>query len=450
MIRAEQAEMVITDTIRRFLTDNAIGGPLLLAVSGGVDSTALLLAFVELGGVGFEAAHVNHRLRGTESDADEAFVRELCARYDVPLHVLDGALDAAEVRRSGIETAARNVRYKRLQHVRRGWIVTAHQKNDQAETVLMRVLSGGGLAALRGIHPIREDGVIRPLLTITRKEIEAFLAERRVEPRIDRSNADRRFLRNRVRTALAQLGPDAIDNLAAVADQARLQWSVMQRMIDAADSSVSMDDETRFKEWPADRWLRRALLHRHIRRLDPDARDVSAADLERLADVAKRTSVTANLELLRRGEEVILRKRPAATAPFEHHIRPGETVDTPLGGLSLRLANGERRSGQMLQLPQGAAPAFTVRNRREGDRFQPLGMAQPKKLKDFLIDRKIPAELRDRIPLLVWNGAIVWVANVEIAEAFKVTGGEGEIYEVSIEEKDQEGVQREGHRQPRH
>lgn len=441
---------MIVDAVRSFLAGNAIEGPFLLALSGGVDSTALLAAFVELGGVSFEAAHVNHHLRGADSDSDEAFVRELCARFDVPLTVFEGPLDPKEIRRSGIETAARKVRYAKLHQAGARWMVTAHQKNDQAETILMRLISGGGLAALRGIHPIRSDGIIRPLLTVTRAEIDAFLTRRGIEARMDASNADPRFLRNRIRAVLTQLGPGAVDSLAAIAEQAREQWAVVQSVIDASDSAIATETETRFVEWPDDPWLRRALLHRHIHRLDAGARDISAADLARLAnDAAKRISVTANLELIRKGAEVILRKRPLRPEAFEFEMRAGESRSIPQIQQTItirRPASGER---QAFQLPPGAVPTFTVRNRREGDRFHPLGMAQEKKLKDFLIDRKIPAEARDRIPLLVWNGAIVWVAGVEISEAFKLTGGEGATYEVSIEETNQEGVQRETHRQPR-
>jgi tRNA(Ile)-lysidine synthase len=109
-------------------------------------------------------------------------------------------------------------------------------------------------------------------------------------------------------------------------------------------------------------------------------------------------------------------------------------------------AVGQRATanGQRFQLPAASDPRFTTRNRRRGDRFQPLGLAHDKKLKDFLIDRKIAAEVRDRIPLLIWNGEIVWVAGVEISEKFKVTGSAGVLYEVTLndEHEDQEGVQR--------
>ena len=439
------------NALRDFLARHNISGPLLVAASGGVDSTALIVALAEIG-KRFEVAHINHHLRGADSDADEQFVRDVSP---VPVHVADGTLDVEQVRRVGVEAAARRVRYARLQQIRRdigaAYIVTAHQKNDQAETVLMRLMSGGGVAALRGILPIRADGVIRPLLTVTRAEIERFLQDRNITARRDRSNDDSRFARNRARAALAQLDAAAIDTLAAIADQAREQWRILEQAIDAVDTSIASATETRFQNMPDDAWLRRALLHRHIRRLDPEARDVSAADLARLAseiDTKKRISVTANLELLRRNGEVILRKRIEDAETFELEVHPGEAARTPFGTIELRPATGDRRPAQRFELPEGATGTFVVRNRRQGDRFQPLGMLQMKKLKDFLIDRKIAVEARDRIPLLVWNGAIVWIAGVEISEAFKVRDGAGELYEVVFDEESQEGVQPQADRQP--
>src|SRR3954469_4138913 len=151
-----------------------------------------------MGGVEIVAAHINHHLRGAESDDDEEYVRELCARYDIPLRVADGTLDPNAVRDRGIEAAAREVRHARLREIAGdALIATAHQKNDQAETIVMRLMTGGGIAALRGIHPVRDDGVIRPLLEVTRAEIERFLAERGAAARADSSNADPRFVRNR-------------------------------------------------------------------------------------------------------------------------------------------------------------------------------------------------------------------------------------------------------------
>ncbi|HXG59155.1 MAG TPA: tRNA lysidine(34) synthetase TilS [Thermoanaerobaculia bacterium] len=425
---------------------------IVLAASGGVDSSALLLAMADLRTEGFSVtcAHINHHLRGADSDEDERFLRRLCETLHVPIDVRDGTVDPAEVRRSGVEAAARNVRFRLLEQIRiaagADWIATAHQKNDQAETVLMRLLTGGGLGALRGIRPLRDDRILRPLLDVSRHQIEDFLRERGVTPRIDRSNLDPRFLRNRVRRLLSEFDPAAIDNLASLAYQAQLLWPAVERLIDEAEaaSSVSSRDQTRFDSWPDDLWMRQALLHRHILRLDPAARDVSSADLLRIATglrAIRRLSVTRELELVRKGTSLLLRRRPRAAGEFEIEVGPGRTAFLPSIGESIRIEAAARggapaspdRRRQRLQLPPGAEASFVVRNRRAGDRFQPLGLSAPKKLKDFFIDRKIAAEDRDRVPLLIWNGEIVWVGGVEVSERFKITDSPGDVYEVRLE-----------------
>ncbi len=421
---------MIVEALRKFFVNS--GGPcrVVAAASGGVDSTALLLALAGLRGDGFEVvcAHVNHHLRGADSDADEAFVRALCAHVDVPLEVADGTLDDRRVRDRGIEAAAREVRYARLLEIRdrvgAKFVATAHQKNDQAETVLMRLLTGSGLAGLRGIHPMREDGFVRPLLDVTREELEAFLREKHVTPRFDRSNDDPRFLRNRVRALLRELG--GIENLAAAAAQARTLWPLVERAIDEAEDAEVTEDETRFRSLPADEWLRGALLQRHIRRLDPAARDFDAMRLAR--DEARRISVTKHVELI---DSLVLRRRREPVPEFEFVLAPESPATTPAGTLHVQRPAG---NGQRIQLPPGSEPHFIVRNRRRGDRFQPLGMAQPKKLKDFLIDRKIPADARDRLPLVLHDGEIVWIAGVEVSEKFKVTSpAAGDAWELRME-----------------
>lgn len=425
---------MIADAVRRFFETHPVGGgPLVVAVSGGIDSSALLIALHQLGSIELVAAHVNHHLRGLESDGDEGFVRDLCASLGVPLRVMDGALDARAVRDRGVEAAAREVRYARLREIGAPYIATAHQKNDQAETILMRLMTGGGIAALRGIHPARADGVIRPLLEVTRAEIEQFLAERGVVARADSSNQDPRFVRNRVRAFLREASAESIDNLAAIAAQARQAWAVLERVVDAAEDADVTAEATRFRSLPDDPWIRQALLLRHIRRLDPEARDTDIVRLAAQIDSGKRISVTKNLEW----SEGTLRRvvEPVPHWEFEVELTPDKPAQIPGGTVRIQTTdNRELATGnQLIQLPKGAEPRFTVRNRRTGDRFQPLGFPHEKKLKDVLIDRKIAARVRDSIPLLVWNGAIVWVAGVEISEKFKVTEGEGDRYEVVIE-----------------
>ncbi|HUP62603.1 MAG TPA: tRNA lysidine(34) synthetase TilS [Thermoanaerobaculia bacterium] len=444
------------DALRQFFVNRGIGpAPIVAAVSGGVDSTALLLALADLRGEGFviHAAHINHHLRGAESDADERFVRDLCARLGISLHVAEGTLDESRVRSVGVEAAAREVRYARLREIREQaaarYVATAHQKNDQAETVLMRILTGTGIAGLRGIHPVREDGFVRPLLEVTREEIETFLRERGITARHDRSNDDPRFLRNRVRALLGEL--HATGNLAAIAAQAQAMWPILERAIDEAEAACAVvrENETCFTNWPEDAWLRQSLLHRHIRRLDPTARDFDVSRIAKEVERVKRMSVTKSLELRRAdvpsapqgGRDVrpplVLRRKPASTPEFELTLQPETSAYIAELDLTIHLTAGQpgsRATGQPFQVP--ANGTFTVRNRRPGDRFHPLGMPAPKKLKDFLIDRKIAADLRDRIPLLLWNDEIVWVAGVEVSERFKVTSPPREgsaLYEVWME-----------------
>lgn len=399
---------MIGHAIRAFLDRSGIPPcRIVAAVSGGADSTALLLALVELGDYEIVAAHVNHHLRGADSDADEAFVRELCERLKIEMHVEDGTLDEQIVRDRGIEAAAREVRYARLKEIREKahakFVATAHQKDDQAETVLMRLLTGSGIAGLRGIHPMREDGFIRPLLDVTRADVDAYLRERDVTPRVDRSNDDPRFLRNRVRGMIREL--NATDNLAGVAEQVRAIWPLIERAMQHEADVETTDSETRL-------WLRGTLLQKHIRRLDPGAR----------------VSISKHLELLRGGGPLVLRK-----TEFEYELKPDAACAIAEAGVTMHVRRGEGEK-QMIQLPPGADATFLVRNRRRGDRFQPLGLPHVKKLKDFLIDRKIAAGERDRLPLLVWNGEIVWIAGVAVSEKFKVTSPRaGDLYEVWIE-----------------
>lgn len=473
---------MLAAAIRRFFRTHSLAPRrVVVAVSGGFDSTGLLLAMAELRpNPDVVAAHINHHLRGEESDGDEAFVRELCARLGLPLHVADGTLDPAAIQERGIEAAAREVRFARLHEIKRAvdadYVATAHQKNDQAETVLMRLMNGGGPAALRGIHPVRDDGVIRPLLDVRRRDIVTWLEERGIQPRIDRSNNDPRFLRNRVRKLLTNAPPSAVDNLAQSASQARAQWRVLERAVDAAEDAEVRERETRFRSMPDDLWLRQALLHRHIVRLDPaHTRDVSARDLERLASKCSaaaagpgpssngepaekppsrwrcRVSVTGHLELLVEHDgAVVLRCPPQPPAPFDVPLGPAHPV--VIHGITIavqreqetaqqtkddrerttenRQRNGQRNE-QRIQLPAGSVPEFQVRNRRPGDRFQPFGWPAPAKLKDFLINRKVPREQRDWLPLVTWNGEIVWILGVSVSERFRTKEGDGDVYLLS-------------------
>ncbi|MEO8217224.1 MAG: tRNA lysidine(34) synthetase TilS [Acidobacteriota bacterium] len=452
------------ETIERFFRDHAIDPEhVLVAVSGGTDSTALLLALEELAAGRFRlsAAHVNHHLRGVDSDEDERFVRDLCQERNIPLQVESSPLDPDLEKSLGVEGAARTARYRVLGNVQREvgarYVATAHQKNDQAETVLMRIISGSGVDRLSGIQPLTPEGIIRPFLRLKREDLEQYLEEKGTTPRDDRSNDDERFLRNRVRAQLmpllAQWNPAIIDTLTETATQAREQSSAFRPLI-AESSSRWIEEhpdtaELDLDKIPSDPWFVQCALARQIHRLDPESREVSAADLRRIArnlSTASRVSVTRHLELVRMGGWLVLRRKqsPLAATAFEFRIHPGAEIELPLlrARVWLRspLPSDSAITGathgarcQRFQIPrENEATGFVLRNRRAGDRFRPLGMMEQKKLTDFMIDRKIPAKERDRIPLLTWNGQVIWVPGIEVSEDFKVRNGDQNVFEIRI------------------
>ena len=207
------------------------GDRIICAVSGGADSVALLFALYLLKDklkIQLEAAHFNHLLRGEESQRDEHFVRDFCARYEIPLHVGGGQVQPGK---KGLEAAARDARYAFLQSLD-GRIATAHTADDNAETVLLHLIRGTGLKGLGGIAPQRGK-LIRPMLSITRQEVEAFLNEWSLPHVEDSSNASDAFLRNRIRhhvmPVLQEENPKIGENLSKMALRLRLDEEYLAR-----------------------------------------------------------------------------------------------------------------------------------------------------------------------------------------------------------------------------
>ena len=211
------------------------GDTVICAVSGGADSVALLFALYLLKeklAIRLEAAHFNHHLRGEESNRDEAFVRKLCDQFDIPLHVGGAQVQPGK---KGLEAAARDARYVFLRTLN-GKVATAHTADDNAETILMRLIQGTGLKGLGGITPV-QGSVIRPMLRITRQEVEAFLEEWCLQHVEDSSNGEDAFLRNRIRhhvmPLLAAENPKIAENLSQMALRLREDEDFLSLQMDS-------------------------------------------------------------------------------------------------------------------------------------------------------------------------------------------------------------------------
>jgi len=425
-----------------------------VAVSGGPDSVALVWLLRELApDLHFSLAgliHVNHLLRGVESDADEAFVRALAARLNLPCEVarVDVAARARAARRS-IEATSRDVRYAvfedaaaRLGATR---VATGHTEDDQAETVLLRLLRGAGARGVGGIR-MQRGLYIRPLLECRRAELRRHLQALGESFREDASNFDRAIPRNRIRhdllPVIEDLAPAGVRALARFAelsadDEAYLEEEAIKLagssvLSDAAGVQVKVGGLAGAPPALARRVVRRAaelaaphasLARRHLEAI----RRLAAADKQDgHLDVP-------GLSVDRRGDALVLSAgRPPAAGIGEFEVPlpvPGEAAMPGLGAtlVARRASNGEvpdldrARDVAVVQAASVTLP-LAVRNRRPGDRFRPLGAPGRRKVQDVFVDRKVPRSERDRVPIVIdAAGRIVWVAGVVMADECRVT-----------------------------
>lgn len=397
------------------------GDTVVCAVSGGADSMALLWCMWlerENLGITVEAAHFNHHLRGAESDRDEAFVREFCGRHDIPLHV-GGA--QVEPGKKGLEAAAREARYAFLRSLK-GTVATAHTADDNAETVLMHLIRGTGLRGLGGITPV-QPGLIRPMLDVTRAEVEAFLAENWIGHVEDSSNESEAFLRNRVRHQVMPLllheNHSLPENLSAMAQRLRFDEAALENM-----SQAEPDVEALRSMEPA---LRRRALERFLRQSgvkEPEAKHIVQAENLVLCGNPSAYARFPGGVILRRcygrleagTEAVTLEERP---------LEAGESVDLPQIGLRVTCVRAEGVRGEL-----------KVRGRQPGDRITLPGGT--KSLKKLLIDRKIPQHLRGAIPVVADEEGVLWVYGIGpnlargsgVSILFETISGEAETIEI--------------------
>ena len=395
--------------LRAFLKEQALlspGDKVIAAVSGGADSVAMLFALYLLRdelGITLEAAHFNHHLRGAESDRDEAFVTDFCGRYDIPLHLGSGRIVPGK---KGLEAAARDARYAFLRSLP-GKVATAHTADDNAETVLMRLIRGTGLKGLGAIAPV-SGNVIRPMLTVTRDDVEAFLEEYALPHVEDSSNAEDDFLRNRIRHGILPLmraeNPRIGENLSAMALLLRQDEACLQAMI----PEEQMPDVSRLKAMePA---LRRRALERFLKA--QGVREPEQIHILQAEQLLYHWSPSAAMQFpggvtIGRQYDSLVRLECAPELPETRLSVPGETC---IGGkrfVSEYATDLEERPDSVLVCPVGV---LTVRSRRSGDTMRLPGGTRS--LKKMYIDRKIPASQRAAVPVLADDRGVLAVFGI--------------------------------------
>ena len=411
------------------------GDKVLVALSGGADSVCLLdcmLCLTEELNIKVFAAHVNHCLRGEASDGDEAFVRDLCQLRNVPLFTCRKDIHAlAAEKKIGTEAAGRLVRYEFFESVLQAKglqkIATAHHANDTVETVLMRLIRGTGPLGLGGI-PYQNETVIRPLLDVTRTEIEAYLKEKALSFRTDRTNFETVYTRNRVRHELIpflekEFNPNFQKNFR---EQIRLYSAnsayikkeaetLFSRLVKQASAGYGFSCKALLLE---DAFLVSVMLHQTIMQLT-DTQEILQHHIDAVMSIVQKGSGAVSLPdnvIAEICHGVLFLRKDTEKVTFCYPIEPGSEIylaeiDTTITCYKVDAVPTKYDNNTMyLAADTVNGKVLTVRSRTEGDFFYPIGMEGRKKLQDYFVDQKVPYFLRDTIPVVTVNDEIAWVA----------------------------------------
>jgi tRNA(Ile)-lysidine synthase len=420
------------------------GDRVLVAVSGGPDSTALLAALHVLSardGFALHAAHLNHQLRGDESRRDQECAESVARRLGVACVVESvAALGGGP----NLEARARRERYAFLTRsaAQLGCtrIATGHTRDDQAETVLMRLLRGSGRDGLVGIRPVRDSRIIRPLIECSRADVLAFLKSRGLPFCEDSSNQDRRFLRNRVRhdvlPLLQAINPAVAARLACTATMMAEEGAVLEERAGTflSDSAGEGLDVSALRAAPTG--LRARVVRAWLRVQRGTLARLSARHVRAISDLAAATRPNARVRLpageivVREYQRLIWRPRLVESpADPPRVLSPGAVVSLASGWriaaeVVASAGVASERPADLCQLLADAAAIIEpliVRVPRPGDRIRPLGVHGHRKLQDIFVDRKLPIGVRRSCPVVEYRGEILWVPGVVRSDQALVT-----------------------------
>lgn len=448
-------ERVRDDMARHRMTEP--DSKVVVAVSGGPDSVTLLHILYLLKDeleISLHIAHLNHMLRGEESEEDARFVAGLARNYGLPATVQAIDVPAYREQRSvSVEVAAREVRYAFLNEVARQCgavkVALAHQADDQAETILINFLRGSGTTGLKGIPPVRQGFYIRPLLSLRRFEIERYCAENKLKYRIDSSNIKEVYLRNRVRHSLIPLlereyNPALVPALLRLGELCREEAEYLEAQTRLAFRN-SLKEECNGRltlglaELAAmDLAVRRRVIRMAYSKLMGRDGNISFHHVEeviRLVDrgatgsciilpgrvKAIRSYRTLEVALEKDGPGVPYYLYPLVIPGATHIPELERTIYAELFPIAAIKQDLKKLPPAEAMLDFDKLPQqLYVRRRRNGDIFHPFGRSKGIKLKEFLIKQKIPQVQRDRLPLIGTPEDIVWVAGLRSGERWKI------------------------------
>ncbi|KGN03077.1 tRNA(Ile)-lysidine synthetase [Clostridium novyi A str. 4570] len=448
-----------------------VNDKVVVALSGGPDSICLLHILHTLKdelNISIVAAHVNHCLRGEAADNDEMYVKKICEELGIQCFVKrEDVHRISKERGISCEMAGREVRYQFFEEVLHkingNKIAIAHNANDQAETVLMRILRGTGLEGLVGIRPVRDNIFVRPIINLTRDEIENYCEVNKLNPRIDKTNFENIYTRNKIRLELIpyiqkNFNSDVIEVLNRFSDTVKVDNEYINNVAKEKYNEYSEISEEKiilkgqlFKEHEA---ILTRVIRIAIKNIKGNLNNLEKNHIYDIIDIQKKSTgkyimLPSGIRVTNNYGDIYVYKeeKEHKVQKINKEVELNLLEENVLTNHKLKITLDIIKSKEDIKFDKNPLIKYfdydkikgviKLRYRKNGDKFMPFGMSGSKKLKDLFIDLKIPKERRDSIPLITFGDDIAWIVGYRISDKFKINKDTKNILKIKIEREEE-------------
>ena len=448
-----------------------VNDKVVVALSGGPDSICLLHILHTLKdelNISIVAAHVNHCLRGEAADNDEMYVKKICEELGIQCFVKrEDVHRISKERGISCEMAGREVRYQFFEEVLHkingNKIAIAHNANDQAETVLMRILRGTGLEGLVGIRPVRDNIFVRPIINLTRDEIENYCEINKLNPRIDKTNFENIYTRNKIRLELIpyiqkNFNSDVIEVLNRFSDTVKIDNEYINNVAKEKYNEYSEISKEKiilkgqlFKEHEA---ILTRVIRIAIKNIKGDLNNLEKNHIYDIIDIQKKSTgkyimLPSGIRVTNNYGDIYVYKeeKKHKVQKINKEVELNLLEENVLTNHKLKITLDIIKSKEDIKFDKSPLIKYfdydkikgviKLRYRKNGDKFMPFGMSGSKKLKDLFIDLKIPKERRDSIPLITFGDDIAWIVGYRISDKFKINKDTKSILKIKIEREEE-------------